>query len=714
MWKVRELADKVTNVVMNYSEVEAKVREATNDDAWGPHGGLMQEITQYTFTYEHFPEVMGMLWKRMLHENKSNWRRIYKSLLLLTYLVRNGSERVVTSAREHLYDLRQLESYTFTDEYGRDQGINVRQKVRDLLDFIQDDERLREERKKAKKNKDKYIGMSAEGSGLRNYSDRYEEEPHNNYNNTATRKSRLDEIDDWNTGKKSVAEEAIGKVKDLINKARGFDEPPDYGNDDDLFDDDMFPSNFKKSEYKDSDIGDFSPSDFKTEKSSPSKKARSPIKKIDLGAAATYRRDVTDTKSQSDKSSVVSDVSLTKKQPVDLLGGSTSPAGDASADFADFNPRQFEANSNDRASGDFGDFSQFGSGSKSPTSQTEFADFANFESASQASPVAKTPTSPDFGDFTSVPAADTSAMSNTDLLSMPVLQPVSPPATQSTGILDMPNITQPVMGQQPVGMTMCMPQAPVAGMTGMPNVMGAGSVNVGVGMNMAMGTAQQIPVSSTQSLLNGSSQLSTAPSLTPTKLPLVSSTAVSTSVVSNSSSVTVTSSVTSTKTLPSKWANAGVDISLDNLSPASKFQRSAAPTINQLQSASAQPQAMPVAQPIPVGQPMPMAQPVAVVPAIPVAQPGAAMQTGGVMGTMMTGAQPGVTGLTTNMAQMNINAQGISIQPAVASQGMMASPAMPGGMGMQAMSGVPQQSMPTSTFQQRANQAFTGLGTLSK
>ena len=63
---------------MNYSEVEAKVREATNDDAWGPHGGMMQEVAQYTFTYEHFPEVMGMLWKRMLHDNKKNWRRVYK------------------------------------------------------------------------------------------------------------------------------------------------------------------------------------------------------------------------------------------------------------------------------------------------------------------------------------------------------------------------------------------------------------------------------------------------------------------------------------------------------------------------------------------------------------------------------------------------------------------------------------------------------------
>ncbi|XP_075147761.1 clathrin interactor lqfR isoform X1 [Haematobia irritans] len=167
MWKVRELADKVTNVVMNYTEIEGKVREATNDDPWGPTGPLMQELAHATFSYETFPEVMSMLWKRMLQDNKTNWRRTYKSLLLLNYLVRNGSERVVTSSREHIYDLRSLENYTFTDEGGKDQGINVRHKVRELIDFIQDDDRLREERKKAKKNKDKYIGMSSDVMGVR-------------------------------------------------------------------------------------------------------------------------------------------------------------------------------------------------------------------------------------------------------------------------------------------------------------------------------------------------------------------------------------------------------------------------------------------------------------------------------------------------------------------------------------------------------------------
>ena len=144
-----------------------------------------------------------MLWKRLLQDNRSNWRRTYKSLLLLDYLIKNGSERVVTSAREHIYDLRSLENYTFVDDngmyihyckqasnkisiknklnissipqilivlyllLGKDQGINIRHKVSDMIEFIQDDDRLREERKKAKKNKDKYVGMSSDSMGFR-------------------------------------------------------------------------------------------------------------------------------------------------------------------------------------------------------------------------------------------------------------------------------------------------------------------------------------------------------------------------------------------------------------------------------------------------------------------------------------------------------------------------------------------------------------------
>ena len=36
-----------------------------------------------------------------------------------------------------------------------------------MIDFVQDDDRLRDERKKAKKNKDKYVGMSSDAMGFR-------------------------------------------------------------------------------------------------------------------------------------------------------------------------------------------------------------------------------------------------------------------------------------------------------------------------------------------------------------------------------------------------------------------------------------------------------------------------------------------------------------------------------------------------------------------
>jgi len=38
----------------------------------------------------------------------------------------------------------------------------VRQKAKELVEFVQDDDRVREERRKAKKTKDKYIGMAGE------------------------------------------------------------------------------------------------------------------------------------------------------------------------------------------------------------------------------------------------------------------------------------------------------------------------------------------------------------------------------------------------------------------------------------------------------------------------------------------------------------------------------------------------------------------------
>ena len=63
---------------MNYTDAEIKVREATTEESWGPTPDMMREIAGLTFQYDSFPEVMGMLWKRMLPPSPVAWRHTYK------------------------------------------------------------------------------------------------------------------------------------------------------------------------------------------------------------------------------------------------------------------------------------------------------------------------------------------------------------------------------------------------------------------------------------------------------------------------------------------------------------------------------------------------------------------------------------------------------------------------------------------------------------
>ena len=62
-----------------------------------------------------------------------------------------------------------------TDEHGKDQGVNVRNKVKDIISLVQDSDRLREERKKAKKSRDKYVGMSSDDVKFHSHQSGYKE-----------------------------------------------------------------------------------------------------------------------------------------------------------------------------------------------------------------------------------------------------------------------------------------------------------------------------------------------------------------------------------------------------------------------------------------------------------------------------------------------------------------------------------------------------------
>ncbi len=156
-------------------------------------------------------------------------------------MLKNGSEKCVTSSREHLYDLKSLETFAFVDENGKDQGINIRIKAKELVEFIQDDDRIREERKKAKKNRDKYVGIDSEfvsSNKIGGFSD------FSSSAQKASQKSSFNDLDDkeWRTSNPSIQEritDITSKVKNILEKT------PDTKDNNIEFSDDEFENNAK-------------------------------------------------------------------------------------------------------------------------------------------------------------------------------------------------------------------------------------------------------------------------------------------------------------------------------------------------------------------------------------------------------------------------------------------------------------------------------------
>uniref|UniRef100_A0A803XZP2 Clathrin interactor 1 n=1 Tax=Meleagris gallopavo TaxID=9103 RepID=A0A803XZP2_MELGA len=512
-----------TNVVMNYSEIESKVREATNDDPWGPSGQLMGEIAKATFMYEQFPELMNMLWTRMLKDNKKNWRRVYKSLLLLAYLIRNGSERVVTSAREHIYDLRSLENYHFVDENGKDQGINIRQKVKEMVEFAQDDDRLREERKKAKKNKDKYIGVSSDSVGGFRYSERYDPEPKSKWDEDWDKKSTFPFSD-----KLGELSDKIGStIDDTISKFRRKDreDSPERCSDSD--EEKSRRSKSPKAEFKNEEETVTTKHIHITQATeiitSRHKRSANPSKTIDLGAAAHYTGDKASPEQnaashagQPTAKAFVSSGSKSSNDLVDLLfdGASQPVATDASTD----------------PFGGFADFSSAAASASFPSSQgtttSGNGDFGDWSAFNQASPCPSASSGELFSSAAQQPAMELFSVS----------QPASgqpPAASNSTDLFDLMGPSQTTMtSSQSMNFSM----------------MSSNAVGIGLPMSRSQ------PLQSVNTMMPKPNSLYNA----------------STEVVQKSAS----------KTLPSTWSDPSVNISLDNLVPGMQPSKPQQPSLN--------------------------------------------------------------------------------------------------------------------------------------
>ncbi|KAK4242791.1 ENTH domain-containing protein [Achaetomium macrosporum] len=182
----------VKNVTKGYSSVQIKVREATSNDPWGPTGTQMSEIAQMTFNSStEFYEIMDMLDKR-LNDKGKNWRHVLKALKVMDYCLHEGSELVVTWAKQNIFIIKTLREFQYIDEDGRDVGQNVRVAAKELTSLILDEERLRAERSDRRTWKARVNGLEEYGpQHSQSQSPQHQRQPRRRYSDEEDAEYRL-------------------------------------------------------------------------------------------------------------------------------------------------------------------------------------------------------------------------------------------------------------------------------------------------------------------------------------------------------------------------------------------------------------------------------------------------------------------------------------------------------------------------------------------
>ncbi|KAK4534304.1 hypothetical protein CDCA_CDCA01G0329 [Cyanidium caldarium] len=131
------------------TDIENKARAATNVEPYGPTHRELSEIAAATYDATDFALVMDVIWSR-LNGRGRHWRRVYKALDLLRFLLMHGSPQVLVAAQAGLAHLQTLQDFRYFDpRERRDCGAAVRQKAQVVVAMLQSPARLEQERQQS-------------------------------------------------------------------------------------------------------------------------------------------------------------------------------------------------------------------------------------------------------------------------------------------------------------------------------------------------------------------------------------------------------------------------------------------------------------------------------------------------------------------------------------------------------------------------------------
>ncbi|KAH8582100.1 epsin like ENTH VHS domain involved in endocytosis vesicular trafficking [Cryptosporidium sp. chipmunk genotype I] len=158
MSMTRKMKKTASQIVHPLTQLEKWLKEATSNTNWGCSSTILNEIARSMTDYHDYVLVQKCIGD-CLSEKAIKWRRIFKTLVLVEYLLKNGIDRFVDDFKEYMYKIRHLQDFYYTEE-GKDKGAGIREKSKYILNLMNDPLLLKSERKKARDNRGKYIGIN--------------------------------------------------------------------------------------------------------------------------------------------------------------------------------------------------------------------------------------------------------------------------------------------------------------------------------------------------------------------------------------------------------------------------------------------------------------------------------------------------------------------------------------------------------------------------
>ena len=147
------ILDQAKGLVAKKTELEKTLDQALSNENWGASGTMLADIAQASYNENDYKVITDAIWKTLAVQPKY-WKQIFKALNLIDHLIRNGSPRIIDDTRDRIEKLRALQDFSFKEQQ-YERGNGIREKASLIIELLDDDSRLRFERKKAKELKQK-------------------------------------------------------------------------------------------------------------------------------------------------------------------------------------------------------------------------------------------------------------------------------------------------------------------------------------------------------------------------------------------------------------------------------------------------------------------------------------------------------------------------------------------------------------------------------